>query len=106
MIAGPRNSITDVSGLAVGSVHDGQLASGVTAILCEEAAVAAVAPGGTWITAVVLFPAHSYTRKIKEFESSAFFTAVRTTFSGSTAAKECAAGSDPECAVVATACSG
>lgn len=39
---GPRNLITDVAGLAVGNVADPILKSGVTAVLCEEPAVAAV----------------------------------------------------------------
>jgi L-aminopeptidase/D-esterase-like protein len=42
MPAGSRNSITDVSGLFVGNAHDEGLASGVTAILCDTPAVAAV----------------------------------------------------------------
>ena len=40
-------------------------------------------------------PIHT-TRKIRPFASSAFFTAVSTTFSGVTDAKECVAGSAPE----------
>ena len=39
---GPRNLITDVSGLVVGNVGDAQLKSGVTALLCEKPTVAAV----------------------------------------------------------------
>ncbi len=41
MPTGPRNLITDVSGLAVGNAQDGKLASGVTVILCEAATTAA-----------------------------------------------------------------
>ena len=40
--AGPRNLITDVTGLKVGHADDAKLKSGVTAILCEEPAVASV----------------------------------------------------------------
>lgn len=40
--AGPRNLITDVAGLKVGHADDEKLKSGVTAILCEEPAVASV----------------------------------------------------------------
>jgi L-aminopeptidase/D-esterase-like protein len=40
-LTGPRNKITDVSGLSVGNAHDAGLSSGVTVILCETAAVAA-----------------------------------------------------------------
>ncbi|MBX3567611.1 MAG: P1 family peptidase [Rhizobiaceae bacterium] len=40
--AGPRNLITDVSGLAVGNASDARLKSGVTVVLCERPAVAAV----------------------------------------------------------------
>ncbi len=39
---GKRNLITDVGGLLVGNASDDSLKSGVTAILCEEPAVAAV----------------------------------------------------------------
>jgi len=38
----PRNLITDVAGIRVGNADDAQLASGVTAIVFEEPAVAAV----------------------------------------------------------------
>ncbi|MFY9642075.1 MAG: P1 family peptidase [Rhodomicrobium sp.] len=41
MPTGPRNSITDISGLAVGNAQDGKLASGVTVILCGTATTAA-----------------------------------------------------------------
>lgn len=40
--SGPRNLITDVAGLVVGSVDDVRLKSGVTALLCEKPTVAAV----------------------------------------------------------------
>ena len=40
--AGPRNLITDVAGLKVGNAHDAALNSGVTAIVCDEPAVASV----------------------------------------------------------------
>ena len=40
--AGPRNLITDVAGLKVGHADDAKLKSGVTAILCDEPAVASV----------------------------------------------------------------
>lgn len=39
---GPRNLITDVAGLAVGNAQDHRLKSGVTALLCDPAAVASV----------------------------------------------------------------
>jgi len=39
---GPRNLITDVAGLLVGNADDRNLKSGVTAVLCEEPATAAV----------------------------------------------------------------
>src|SRR5262245_3319677 len=38
----PRNLITDVAGVLVGHADDARLASGVTAIIFEEPAVAAV----------------------------------------------------------------
>jgi D-aminopeptidase len=38
----PRNLITDVTGILVGQAHDERLASGVTAIIFEEPAVASV----------------------------------------------------------------
>jgi len=40
--AGPRNLLTDVAGLKVGNAADERLASGVTAVICDEPAVAAV----------------------------------------------------------------
>lgn len=39
---GPRNLITDVAGLRVGNASDARLKSGVTAVLCNEPAVAGV----------------------------------------------------------------
>jgi L-aminopeptidase/D-esterase-like protein len=39
---GPLNLITDVAGLRVGNADDAKLKSGVTAIICDEPAVAAV----------------------------------------------------------------
>jgi L-aminopeptidase/D-esterase-like protein len=42
MRPGPRNLITDVAGLSVGNAADARLKSGVTAILCDEPAVAGV----------------------------------------------------------------
>ncbi len=39
---GPRNLITDVAGLRVGNAADARLKSGVTAVLCDEPAVAGV----------------------------------------------------------------
>jgi L-aminopeptidase/D-esterase-like protein len=56
---GPRNSIADVSGLTVGNAHDEKLASGVTAVMCNAAAVAAAAifgggPGSREMDAVGL----------------------------------------------------
>ncbi|UYN95153.1 MAG: P1 family peptidase [Enhydrobacter sp.] len=39
---GPRNLITDVDGLAVGSVADTKLRSGVTVLLCDRPSVASV----------------------------------------------------------------
>lgn len=41
-VPGKRNLITDVGGLLVGNASDETLKSGVTAVLCEEPAVAAV----------------------------------------------------------------
>jgi D-aminopeptidase len=38
----PRNLITDVAGILVGNAHDARLASGVTAVVFEEPAVASV----------------------------------------------------------------
>ncbi len=46
MPAGLRNSITDVSGLAVGNAHDEKLASGVSVIVCEAATLAAASVFG------------------------------------------------------------
>ncbi|MGO9172666.1 MAG: P1 family peptidase [Rhodomicrobium sp.] len=56
---GPRNSIADVSGLTVGNAHDDSLASGVTAVLCEAATVAAASvfgggPGSREMDAIAL----------------------------------------------------
>jgi hypothetical protein len=42
MKTGPLNLITDVAGLHVGNAEDSRLRSGVTAVLFEQAAVAAV----------------------------------------------------------------
>ena len=42
MRPGPKNLITDVAGLRVGNAEDHALRSGVTVVLCEEPAVAAV----------------------------------------------------------------
>ncbi|MDF1607478.1 P1 family peptidase [Hoeflea sp. YIM 152468] len=42
MTAGPRNLITDVDGLTVGNAGDAGLSSGVTAIVCDPPATAAV----------------------------------------------------------------
>ncbi|MGX5720096.1 P1 family peptidase [Shinella zoogloeoides] len=42
MAPGPRNLITDVAGLTVGNATDHVLRSGVTVVLCEEPATAAV----------------------------------------------------------------
>ena len=41
MKTGPRNLITDVAGISIGHAHDGKLASGVTVVLGEDAAVTA-----------------------------------------------------------------
>ncbi len=46
MPTGLRNSITDVSGLAVGHAHDERLASGVSTIICEAATLAAASVFG------------------------------------------------------------
>src|SRR3954453_6558555 len=40
--AGPKNLITDVAGLKVGNADDAAMKSGVTVVVCEEPAVAAV----------------------------------------------------------------
>ncbi|WLS02409.1 P1 family peptidase [Shinella oryzae] len=42
MRPGPKNSITDVAGLMVGNATDHALRSGVTVVLCEKPAIAAV----------------------------------------------------------------
>lgn len=42
MRPGPRNLITDVAGLAVGNASDDALKSGVTAVFCDQPAVASV----------------------------------------------------------------
>ena len=42
MRAGPRNSITDVGGLRVGNAEDHRLKSGVSVVVCDQPAVAAV----------------------------------------------------------------
>jgi len=42
MRPGPKNLITDVAGLLVGNAEDHRLKSGVTAVICEEPAIAAV----------------------------------------------------------------
>jgi len=42
MRSGPKNLITDVAGLRVGNAEDHALRSGVTVVLCEEPATAAV----------------------------------------------------------------
>lgn len=42
MRAGPRNSITDVAGLRVGNAEDHRLKSGVSVVVCDQPAVAAV----------------------------------------------------------------
>ena len=39
---GPRNLITDVAGIAVGNAADAKICTGVTAVLCDQRAVAAV----------------------------------------------------------------
>ncbi len=41
-----KNSITDIAGVSVGNAHDAKLASGVTAVLFDAAAVASVAVHG------------------------------------------------------------
>ena len=43
---GPRNALTDVAGVLVGHAHDHAVASGVTAIVFEEPAVASIDIGG------------------------------------------------------------
>jgi L-aminopeptidase/D-esterase-like protein len=43
---GPTNTITDVSGLAVGNAQDAALASGVTVVLCDAQSVCAAAVFG------------------------------------------------------------
>lgn len=42
LATGPRNLITDVAGLTVGNAEDARLRSGVTVLLCDRPAVAAV----------------------------------------------------------------
>lgn len=42
MVPGPRNLITDIAGLRVGNSADAPLKSGVTALICDKPAVAAV----------------------------------------------------------------
>ena len=46
MPTGLRNSIADVTGLTVGNAHDERLASGVTAVMCDAATVAAASVFG------------------------------------------------------------
>jgi L-aminopeptidase/D-esterase-like protein len=40
--AGPRNLLTDVAGLRVGNTEDARIRSGVTVVLCDQPAIAAV----------------------------------------------------------------
>ncbi len=59
METGPRNAITDVSGVTIGNAHDARLASGVTAIMFEAAAIAGASvfgggPGSREMDAVSL----------------------------------------------------
>ena len=54
MATGPKNLITDVAGLRVGNATDQALRSGVTVVLCDEPATAAVQVLGG--REVVLFP--------------------------------------------------
>lgn len=42
MRAGPRNAITDIAGLKVGNAQDHRLKSGVSVVVCDQPAVAAV----------------------------------------------------------------
>ena len=46
MKTGPRNALTDIDGLLVGNADDHQVKTGVTAVICEEPSVAAVAVHG------------------------------------------------------------
>ncbi len=46
MPTGLRNSIADITGLTVGNAHDERLASGVTAVMCDAATVAAASVFG------------------------------------------------------------
>lgn len=46
MKPGPRNSITDVEGIRVGNAKDGELKSGVTALICDSPFTASVAVQG------------------------------------------------------------
>lgn len=43
---GPRNDLTDVTGLRVGQAHDETVRSGVTVIVCEQPAIASVDVAG------------------------------------------------------------
>jgi L-aminopeptidase/D-esterase-like protein len=43
---GPRNNLTDVSGLVVGHAHDANIRTGTTVILADEPAIAAVCVAG------------------------------------------------------------
>jgi L-aminopeptidase/D-esterase-like protein len=59
MKTGPRNLITDVAGISVGHAHDEKLASGVTVVLADSAAVTAAtvfggAPGTRELDAIDL----------------------------------------------------
>ncbi len=59
MCEAPRNLITDVAGISVGHAHDEKLASGVTVVLLERAAVTAAtvfggAPGSRELDAIAL----------------------------------------------------
>ena len=57
--------------------------------------MAEVAPGGMWSLTSVAVPAHSYMRKMRASESSAFLIAVRVTLGFSMLAQECSAGRVP-----------
>jgi L-aminopeptidase/D-esterase-like protein len=47
-VPGPRNSLTDIAGLAVGNAEDLAAWSGVTVILAERPMLAAVDVRGGW----------------------------------------------------------
>ena len=92
---GAARSRGDVLVFADGHIRLDKLWWQPLADVVEDRQVAAVAPGGMWSLTCVGSPAHSYMRKIRASESSAFLMAVRVTLGFSMLAQECSAGSEP-----------